>query len=130
MSVCVVIITSYRLRIVPAWLLTPKIGQMNRERYTSYRYNERKLINVTAVRRVRPRAIGACHFEGHRRRKRAGRSVSAHALGERLRQRRTRPEQITHVLYRHCSVPWVLLEVNLRLAEHPVAFEHVLDAKR
>ena len=38
--------------------------------YTSYRYNERQLIHVTVVRRVRPRAIGACHCEGHRRRKR------------------------------------------------------------
>ena len=56
------------------FLLYPEIPVTSRyKRYTSYRYNERKLINVTVVRRVRPRAIGACRFEGHRRRKRAGR---------------------------------------------------------
>ena len=65
-------------------------------------------------------------------------AVPAHALGELLRLRRTRPEQMPHVLYRHGGVPWVLVEVDLHLAEHPVAFEHVLapvrnrgwDAKR
>ena len=31
----------------------------------SCRYNERQLIDVTVVRRVRPRAIGPCDCEGH-----------------------------------------------------------------
>ena len=41
-------------------------------RYSSFRYNERQLIDITAVRRVRPRAERWCDCEGHRRWKRAG----------------------------------------------------------
>ena len=41
-------------------------------RYSSCRYNERQLIDVTVVRRVRPRAERWCDCEGHRRWKRAG----------------------------------------------------------
>ena len=36
-------------------------------RYSSCRYNERQLIDVTVVRRVRPRAERWCDCEGHRR---------------------------------------------------------------
>ena len=49
-------------------------------------------------------------------------AVPTHALDELLRLRRTRPEQMSHVLYRHGGVLCVLLEVDLHLAEHPVAF--------
>ena len=45
------------------------------QRYSSCRYNERQLIEVTVVRRVRPRAERWCDCEGHRRRKRAGRTT-------------------------------------------------------
>ena len=45
------------------------------ERYSSCRYNERQLIDVTVVRRVRTRAERWCDFEGHRRWKRAGRTL-------------------------------------------------------
>ena len=41
-------------------------------RYSSCRQNERQLIDVTVVRRVRPRAERWCDCEGHRRWKRAG----------------------------------------------------------
>ena len=44
-------------------------------RYSSCRYNERQLIDVTAVRRVRPRAERSCACERHRRWKRAGRTL-------------------------------------------------------
>ena len=44
-------------------------------RYSSCRYNERQLIHVTVVRRVRPRAERWCDCEGHRRWKRAGRTL-------------------------------------------------------
>ena len=37
--------------------------------------NERQLIDVTVVRRVRPRAEGWCDYEGHRRWKRACRTL-------------------------------------------------------
>ena len=46
-------------------------------RYSSCRYNERQLIDVTVVRRVRPRAERWCDCEGHRRWKRAGRTLFA-----------------------------------------------------
>ena len=36
-------------------------------------------------------------------------AVPTHALDELLRLRRTRPEQMPHVLYRHGGVPWVLV---------------------
>ena len=36
-------------------------------RYSSCRYNKRQLIEVTVVRRVRPRAGRWCDCEGHRR---------------------------------------------------------------
>ena len=45
------------------------------KRYSSCRYNERQLIDVTVVRRVRPRAERWCDCEGHRRWKRAGRTL-------------------------------------------------------
>ena len=45
------------------------------ERYSSCRYNERQLVDVTVVRRVRPRAECSCDCEGHRRWKRAGRTL-------------------------------------------------------
>ena len=38
-----------------------------RVRYSSCRYNERQLIDVTVVRRARPRAECWCDCEGHRR---------------------------------------------------------------
>ena len=38
-----------------------------RMRYSSCRYNDRQLIDVTVVRRVRPRAERWCDCEGHRR---------------------------------------------------------------
>ena len=44
-------------------------------RYSSCRYNERELIDVTVVRRVRTRAERWCDSEGHRRWKRAGRTL-------------------------------------------------------
>ena len=44
-------------------------------RYSSCRYNERQLIHVTVVRRVRPRAERWCDCKGHRRWKRAGRTL-------------------------------------------------------
>ena len=47
----------------------------SRLRYSSCRYNERQLIDVTVVRRVRPRAERSCDCEGHRRWKRAGRTL-------------------------------------------------------
>ena len=45
------------------------------ERYSSCRYNERQLIDVTVVRRVRPRAERWCDCEGHRRWKGVGRTL-------------------------------------------------------
>ena len=49
------------------------------KRYSSScRYNERQLIEVTVVRRVRPRAERWCDCEGHRRWKRAGRTLFFH----------------------------------------------------
>ena len=36
-------------------------------------------------------------------------AVPTHALDELLRLRRSRPEQMPHVLYRHGGVPWVLV---------------------
>ena len=45
------------------------------KRYSSCRYYERQLIDVTVVRRVRPRAERWCDCEGHRRWKRAGRTL-------------------------------------------------------
>ena len=47
-------------------------------RYSSCRYNERQLIEVTVVRRVRPRTERGCDCEGHRRWKRAGRTLFCH----------------------------------------------------
>ena len=44
-------------------------------RYSSCRYNERQMIDVTVVRRVRPRAERWCDCEGHRRWKRACRTL-------------------------------------------------------
>ena len=49
-------------------------------RYSSCRYNERQLIDVTVVRRVRPRER-SCDCEGHRRWKRAGRTLFCHWFG-------------------------------------------------
>ena len=46
-------------------------------RYSSCRYNERQLIDVTVVRLVRPRAERWCDCEGHRRWKRAGSTLFA-----------------------------------------------------
>ena len=43
--------------------------------YSSCRCDERQLIHVTVVRRVRPRAERRCDCEGHRRCKRAGRTL-------------------------------------------------------
>ena len=40
---------------------------LSAKRYSSCRYNERQLIDVTVVRRVRPRAERWCDCEGHRR---------------------------------------------------------------
>ena len=45
------------------------------KRCSSRRYNERQLIEVTVVIRVRPRAERWCDCEGHRRWKRAGRTL-------------------------------------------------------
>ena len=45
------------------------------KRYSSCRQNERQLIDITVVRRVRPRAERWCDYEGHRRWKRAGRTL-------------------------------------------------------
>ena len=45
------------------------------KRYSSGRYNERQLIDITVVRRVRPRAERRCDCEGHRRWKRVGRTL-------------------------------------------------------
>ena len=50
-------------------------------RYGSCRYNERQLIHVTVVRRVRPRAERWCDCEGHRRWKRAGRTLFCNWIG-------------------------------------------------
>ena len=52
-------------------------GVLHLKRYSSCRYNERQLIHVTVVRRVRPRAERwtRCDCEGHRRWKRAGRTL-------------------------------------------------------
>ena len=44
-------------------------------RHSSCRYNEQQLIDVTVVRRVRPRAERSCDCEGHRRWKRACRTL-------------------------------------------------------
>ena len=49
-----------------------KVGYI---RYSTCRYHERQLIDVTVVRRVRPRAERWCDCEGHRRWKRAGRTL-------------------------------------------------------
>ena len=48
------------------------------KRNSSCRYNERQLIDVTVVRRVRPRAERSCDCEGQRRWKRAGRTLSCY----------------------------------------------------
>ena len=50
-------------------------------RYSSCRYNERQLIDVTVVRRVRPLAERWCDCEGHRRWKRAGRTLFCNGFG-------------------------------------------------
>ena len=47
----------------------------NKRYSSSCRYNEQQLIDVTAVRRVRPRAERSCDCEGQRRWKRAGRTL-------------------------------------------------------
>ena len=57
----------HHLRNSPLW--------KSKERYSSCRYNERQLIYVTVVRRVRPQAERSCDCEGHRRWKRAGRTI-------------------------------------------------------
>ena len=55
---------------------TERCGEeAKRKRYSSCRYNERQLIDITVVRRVRPRAKRWCDCEGHRRWKRAGRTL-------------------------------------------------------
>ena len=48
---------------------------------SSCRYNERQLIHVTVVRRVRPRAERWCDCKGHRRWKRAGRTLFRNWFG-------------------------------------------------
>ena len=57
--------------------VTPTDSNTDRliKRYSSCRYNERQLIDVTVVRRVRPRAERWCDCEGHRRCKRACRTL-------------------------------------------------------
>ena len=61
--------------------LHPGQSIKKRERYSSCRYNERQLIEVTVVRRVRPRAERWCDCEGHRRWKRAGSTLFCNWFG-------------------------------------------------
>ena len=58
-----------------AHTLTDTLTDRLIKRYSSCRYNERQLIDVTVVRRVRPRAECSCDIEGHRRWKRACRTL-------------------------------------------------------
>ena len=78
--------------LTASWFCVALVGTSNVEwrdggplylykRYSSCRYNERQLIDVTVVRRVRPRAERWCDCEGHRRWKRAGRTLFCHLYG-------------------------------------------------
>ena len=67
--------------IVELWRAKSSSQCRNYQRYSSCRYNERQLIGVTVVRRVRPRAERWCDCAGHRRWKRAGRTLFSNWFG-------------------------------------------------